>query len=228
MEAARQAAAQQEAVRLETARLEAQRAETARQEAARQLAAQQEAAKQEAARQEAARQANAKQDAARQLAADEEAARIERRRAMGRALDEEAARREAASKAANLAPRLAPNPGDARRGRLFGRTDANAEMVLYAEAWARKIQLNMTFDMVREAVKQPHVEPVVTVAVRSDGSVESISFVRSSGVADIDDAIRRVVQSQAPFAAFQPALAQAYDVVEIRRTWRFDMAIRLF
>ena len=66
----------------------------------------------------------------------------------------------------------------------------------------------MTFDMVREAAKQPHTHPLVTVAIRSDGSVESVTFVQSSGVAAIDDAIRRIVQSQTPYQAFPPALAR--------------------
>jgi len=87
--------------------------------------------------------------------------------------------------------------------------------------------VNMTFDMVREAVKQPHRQPVVTIAVRADGSVEKVTFVLSSGVPALDDAIRQVVESQAPYGPFPPALARQYDVVEIRRTWIFDMAIRL-
>ncbi|MGL6111993.1 MAG: hypothetical protein ACRC2B_18020 [Rubrivivax sp.] len=147
---------------------------------------------------------------------------------MGRQLDEEAARRDAASTAAGLPSRLAPSSSGGRRGRLFGRTDANAELVLYAEAWARKIQLNMTFDIVRDAVKRPHTAPLVTVAIRSDGSVESVTFVLTSGVVEIDDAIRRVVQSQLPYQAFSPALARDFDVIEIRRTWHFDTAIRLY
>ena len=164
---------------------------------------------------------------------------------MGRQLDEEAARRDAgvaagagagavagavvaAVPAAGPSSRLAPSSSAVRRGRLFGRTDANAELVLYAEAWARKIQLNMTFDLVRDAAKRPHAPPVVTVAIRHDGSVESVVFVVSSGVADIDDAIRRIVQSQLPYPAFSQALARDFDVIEIRRTWHFDAAIRLY
>jgi len=115
-----------------------------------------------------------------------------------------------------------------RRYRLFGRTDPNAELIVYAEAWARKIQLNTTFDMVRDAARQPHTDPLVTVAIRSDGSIESVTFVLSSGVAEIDEAIRRIVQSQLPYPAFPPGLASEYDVVEIRRTWHFDTAIRLY
>ena len=111
---------------------------------------------------------------------------------------------------------------------MFGRTDPNAELILYAEAWARKIQLNTSMDMVRELAKRPHTHPLVTVAIRSDGSVESVTFVLSSGVPEIDDAIRRIVQSQVPYQAFSPALLRDFDVVEIRRTWHFDSAIRLY
>ncbi len=98
---------------------------------------------------------------------------------------------------------------------------------MYAEAWARKVQLNMTFDMVREAASRPHVSPVVTVAIRRDGSVESVTFVLSSGEPEIDEAVRRIVESQTPYQAFPPALASDFDVIEIRRTWHFDTAVRL-
>jgi len=222
--AARQEAAQQEAQRIETARLEAERQEAERQEVARL-----EAVRQQAERQQAVRQAAARQEAARVAAAKEAEDRREAvLRAIGRQLDEEAARREAASTAASPPSRLAPSSSGARRGRLLGRTDPNAELIQYAEAWARKIQLNMTFDMVREAAKRPHTHPLVTVAIRSDGSVESVTFVLSSGVAEIDEAIRRIVQSQGPYPPFPPELAREFDVVEIRRTWYFDMAIRLY
>ena len=123
---------------------------------------------------------------------------------------------------------MAPWSKPARRYRLLGRTDSNAELILYAEAWARKIQMNVTLDTMREATKQPHTDPLVNVAIRSDGSVESVTFVQSSGVPALDDAIRRIVDSQTPYQAFPPGLAREYDVIEIRRTWYFDMAIRLY
>ena len=159
--------------------------------------------------------------AVQQAALDAEARREARLRAIGRQLDDEAAKRDAAA-------RQLPQASPLRRGRLFGRSDPNAELILYAEAWARKIELNMSFDTVRALVKTPYTDPMVTVAVRRDGSVESVSFVRSSGLPALDDAIRQVVQNLAPYQAFPPALAREYDVVEIRRTWYFDMAIRLY
>jgi len=35
------------------------------------------------------------------------------------------------------------------------------------------------------------------------------------------------VHGQTPYPAFPPNLAREYDVIEIRRTWLFDVAIRL-
>nr|WP_304622798.1 TonB C-terminal domain-containing protein [Pelomonas sp. P8] len=225
----RQAAERQELARQEAARQDAARQEAARQEAARQQAAQAEAAKLEVERREAARVAGLKQEGLRleaaRLAAAQAQAQAEneqreaRLRAIGRQLDEEAARRDA--------ERQRPDWTPARRGRLYSRTDANAELAHYGELWARKIQFNQTFDLVRDAVAQPHTDPIVTVAVRSNGSVEAITFVRSSGVPALDEAIRRVVHSQENYPAFPAALQRDFDVVEIRRTWRFDISIRL-
>jgi hypothetical protein len=224
-EAARQDAVKQEAARQDAIRQESARQDAAKQEAARQDAIRQESARQDAAKQEAVRQERARQDQAQAERAEQEAKREERLRAIGKQLREEAAQRDAASNRPSRS--LLPTASSLRRGWLFGRADPNIDLTQYAEAMSRKIEINMTFDMVREAVKQPHTPPMVTVAIRADGSVEKVTFVVSSGVAAIDEAIRKVVASQAPYPAFPPALARQYDVIEIRRTWIFDTAIRL-
>jgi hypothetical protein len=54
-----------------------------------------------------------------------------------------------------------------------------------------------------------------------------VTFVLSSGVAEVDEAIRRIVQSHVPYQAFPPGLARKFDVIEVRRTWHFDMSIQL-
>ncbi|MEX8494669.1 TonB C-terminal domain-containing protein [Sphaerotilus sp.] len=232
-EAARQAAARAEAARLEAVRQEAARQaaaqlEAQRQDAARQAAARAEAARLETERADAARKAAAQQEAARVQAAQEAAAKREAvLRAIGRQLDEENARRDAAANASRPSSALPLSLSTARRARLWGHTDPNADLVAYAQAWALKIQLNTLPDRVREITKRPHTPPTVTVALRSDGSVESMTFVVSSGVAEVDDAIRRIVETQRPYPAFPPALAREFDVIEIRRTWYFDAAVRL-
>ena len=158
----------------------------------------------------------------------EEARREERLRAIGRQLDEEAARREAAS-IADRQPNLLPlSLSNGRRVKLFGRTHPNVELIRYAEAWAQSFQFNTKVETIHEVGKRRHRDPLVTVAIRSDGSVESVTFELPSGVAEVDDAIRQIVERQKPYVAFPHALAREYDVVEIRRTWHFDTVIRLY
>ncbi|MFZ6843982.1 TonB C-terminal domain-containing protein [Undibacterium sp. RuTC16W] len=231
LDTARQEQLRQDAVRAEqaakseAARKETERVAAERQELARQEGLHQESLRREALQREQAKQERDKLEQVQRERAEYETAREERLRAIGKQLNEEAAQRDAALK--NPSRTLLPSVSSLRRGWLLGRADANADLVLYAEAMSRKIERNMAFDMIREVVKQSHVQPLVTVAIRADGSVEKVTFVVSSGVAAIDDAIRKVVASQAPYPAFTPALARQYDVIEIRRTWIFDVTIRL-
>lgn len=231
LEAQRQEIARQEAARIEAARLEAERLGALRRAAAKLEAQRQEAARQEIVHIEAARleaeRLEAARQAARVLAEQEEAKREARLRAIGRQLNENAARRKAASTAARSPSTLPYSFNTERRARLWGRADPNAALVKYAEAWAQKIQFNTPVDTVREVAKRPHTNPMVTVSIRSDGSVEPVIFVISSGVAEVDEAIRRIVQSHVHYQAFPPELAREFDVIEIRRTWHFDTAIRL-
>ena len=233
LEAARQAAVRQEEAkqaRLEAERqtqaqvkLEAARQDTLRQEAARQDAIKQEAARQDAARQDVARQEQARQQQAQNERAEREAKRQEALRALGEQMKKEAAERDALNRPSNLQPTVST----LRRGWMFGRADANADLELYAQSMSKKIETSVSFDIVREAVKQPHARPTVTVAIRADGSVEKVTFTSSSGVPLIDEAIRKVIASQAPYGAFPPGLARQYDVIEIRRTWIINNDIRL-
>jgi len=220
-----------EAPQIEVARTAAPAVEVARPaapqvEVAPTAAPQVEAARSEAPARGAPRTESPQLASAPAPAAREEAEREARLRRLGRQLDEEAERRKAAFEARQV-PLAAEPYRSPRRYRLFGRADPNEAIMRYAEAWSRKIEMNMTLEMIREAVKLPHTKPLVTVAVRGDGSVESVTIVVSSGVPAIDQAIRQVVESQAPYAVFPPALALEYDVIEIRRTWHFDVAVRL-
>jgi TonB family protein len=52
----------------------------------------------------------------------------------------------------------------------------------------------------------PH-DPLVSVALRSDGSVDDVTIVRSSGRADLDEAVRRIVRLNARYAAFPANVA---------------------
>jgi TonB family protein len=98
---------------------------------------------------------------------------------------------------------------------------------MLAEGWRQKIEQNAPLEVLHAAKNGPYENPLVTVALRRDGSVESVVINRSSGVAAIDDAVRQVVYMLSPFAPFPSDLGVDYDVIEIRRVWSFDVAVRL-
>lgn len=60
------------------------------------------------------------------------------------------------------------------------------------------------------------------VTVRSDGSLEGIQILQSSGYAVLDEAAMRIVRLAAPYAAFPEALRATTDKLEIVRTWQFE------
>ncbi len=62
---------------------------------------------------------------------------------------------------------------------------------------------------------------LLTVHIRSDGSVERIDLDRSSGSKILDDAAVRIVRLAAPFAPFPENIRKDTDILAITRTWTF-------
>jgi TonB family protein len=100
--------------------------------------------------------------------------------------------------------------------------------MMYAEKWRQKVELNAAFELLAKAKTGRYDDPVITVAMRSDGSVEGVTIDRSSGIPEVDNAIRQIVMQLSPYAPFPRDLAIDYDVLEIRRVWTFETAVRLF
>ena len=61
---------------------------------------------------------------------------------------------------------------------------------------------------------------VISVAVRRDGSVESMRIIRSSNIPMLDDAALRIVKLSIPFAPL-PKTPEDPDILHITRTWQF-------
>jgi hypothetical protein len=119
---------------------------------------------------------------------------------------------------------------DARRGIRRALAEAvrrDAPLRLYADSVRQKIERNALLTHAQLSSRDVQSDPVVSVTVRSDGSVEDVVIVRSSGRPDVDDIIRRIVQVNARYSAFPPNVAAQYDVVELRRVWRFAGTLRL-
>jgi TonB family protein len=98
---------------------------------------------------------------------------------------------------------------------------------MYVESWRQKIERNASVNFPRNWVDEEKKDPLVSVAVRSDGSVEDVTIITSSGRADMDEAVRRIVRVNARYSPFPAEIAKKYDVIDIRRVWRFDEVLRL-
>jgi TonB family protein len=98
---------------------------------------------------------------------------------------------------------------------------------MYVESWRQKIERNGALNYPRSWADAVRTDPLVSVAVRSDGTVEDVVIVSSSGRADMDEAVRRIVRVNARYSPFPPQIAEKYDVIEIRRVWRFDDTLKL-
>ncbi|MDE2429360.1 MAG: TonB family protein, partial [Burkholderiales bacterium] len=114
-----------------------------------------------------------------------------------------------------------------RRRSFFGSVDKNIPVRMYVDSWKQKIERNGNLNYSQSSRDRARGDPVVTVVIRSDGSVEDVTINRSSGRADLDEAVRRIVRLNARYAAFPPNIAAEYDVIEIRRIWSFDDHLRI-
>jgi protein TonB len=114
------------------------------------------------------------------------------------------------------------------RRRAISATTKEYRYAAYLEAWRQKVERIGNLNYPDEARRQQLFgDLVLHVAVRSDGSVERINLLHSSGHKVLDDAAIRIVRLAAPFAPFPQDIAQEVDVLDITRTWQFLSGNRL-
>jgi protein TonB len=106
--------------------------------------------------------------------------------------------------------------------RFIGARAEEYRFARYVEDWRLKIERigNLNYP---EAARQLSLygSLLITVAIKSDGSVESVEINRSSGQSVLDAAAVRIVEMSAPFAPFPPEIKHDTDVLYITRTWMF-------
>ena len=90
----------------------------------------------------------------------------------------------------------------------------------YVEDWRLKIERVGTLNYPEEARGKLYGSLVLSVTIKSDGTVDRVEINRSSGKKVLDDAARRIVM-MAGAAPFPPNIRQDTDIVEITRNWTF-------
>jgi protein TonB len=108
------------------------------------------------------------------------------------------------------------------RRRFMGARTQEFRFARYVEDWRSKVERVGTLNFPTAARDQRIFGTLqLTVAIRADGSVESVEINRSSGQKVLDEAALRIVGLAAPFAAFPPDIARDTDILSITRTWSF-------
>lgn len=100
----------------------------------------------------------------------------------------------------------------------------------YVEDWRAKVERigNLNYP---EAAKREKLTGslLLTVGIKTDGSIESIEINRSSGRKILDDAAVRIVRlaGQNGFAPLPPDISRDTDILHITRTWMFTRSDEL-
>jgi protein TonB len=91
----------------------------------------------------------------------------------------------------------------------------------YMRAWVARVERIGNLNYPDEARRRRIAgQLVLTVAVRSDGSVERIDIIQPSGFPLLDQAAVSIVRLGEPYAPI-PATADKIDILHITRTWQF-------
>jgi protein TonB len=114
------------------------------------------------------------------------------------------------------------------RRKFIGARTQEFRFARYIEDWRAKVERVGELNYPQAARDQKiYGTLVVTVSIKSDGSIEGVEINRSSGQRILDAAALRIVQQSAPFARFPPEIAKDTDILSITRTWIFTRSDQL-
>ncbi len=114
------------------------------------------------------------------------------------------------------------------RRKFVGAQAAETRYALYVESWRQKVERIGNMNYPEQARGRIYGSLRLTVAIKSDGSIEYIQVDRPSGHALLDRAAERIVKIAAPFSAFPDNIRRDTDILVISRTWTFAHGDRLY
>jgi len=113
------------------------------------------------------------------------------------------------------------------RKQFVGARAAEVRFAQYVEDWRQKIERVGNANYPSAARGRIYGSLRLTVAIRADGTVDSIEVDRPSGHEVLDRAAERIVRMAAPYAVFPSDIRRDTDILVITRTWIFAPGDRL-
>ena len=98
----------------------------------------------------------------------------------------------------------------------------------YVEDWRLKVERIGNLNYPESARGKVYGSLVLTVAIKSNGSLDSVEVRRSSGHQILDRAAERIVEMASPYAKFPTNIRRDTDILVITRTWTFAPGDKLF
>ena len=110
-----------------------------------------------------------------------------------------------------------------KRPRLkhIGTSTEEYRFARYIEDWRSKVERIGTLNYPEAARGKLFGSLIISVTIRSNGTVDKIVIDRSSGHRILDEAAKRIVTMAAPYAEFPPDIRRDWDIIEITRTMTF-------
>ncbi|MBI3713045.1 MAG: hypothetical protein HY253_08815 [Burkholderiales bacterium] len=119
------------------------------------------------------------------------------------------------------------NDARSRRRSFLGAYDKEVPLRMYVDGIKQKLERNGNLIYEKRSLSDVEHQVLINMVVRSDGSIEEVMILRSSGSRSIDERAKNIAITNAPFAVFPPALAAKYDVIEVQRLWVFGDRMRI-
>jgi protein TonB len=107
------------------------------------------------------------------------------------------------------------------RRRFIGSSAQEYRFAQYVEDWRLKVERIGNLNYPDDARGRVYGRLLLTVAIKSDGSLDKVEVVRSSGHQVLDRAAERIVRMASPYARFPANIRRDTDILVITRTWTF-------
>lgn len=114
------------------------------------------------------------------------------------------------------------------RKKFLGARAREYRFAAYEEQWREKVERVGTLNYPSGAQGKLYGDLRLTVTIRPDGSVQSVTLDRSSGNKALDQAAFKIVHLAAPFERFPPDIRKDTDLLVITRTWFFGQGDRFW
>lgn len=109
-----------------------------------------------------------------------------------------------------------------REGELVSPDTQAAAFAPYLDRWRRKVERFGTLNFPNVGAARHFRPPVLEVLLGADGRVRSITVLRTSGEATLDQAAMQIVRGAGQFEPFPTALARSIRELRFAYEWRFE------